>query len=120
MEFARQLWDGNEPLKERTLNRTLERIGQHFPVVFLRYQQFLKKHGLIDQQQNHRFLLSLFLKEGRKSELANYGYSWDKRPGKMLINFGISTGINVIPTAITIQKGVMFRIRNICGGVCSD
>jgi transposase len=37
--------------------------------------------------------------------LANYGYSRDKRPDKMQINFGISTGINGIPTAITIQKG---------------
>jgi len=103
MEFARQL-GMNEPLKERTLNRTLERIGQHFPIVLLRYQQFLKKHGLIDQQQIIDFSSS-YLEGGKKSELANYGYSRDKRPDKMQINFGISTGINGIPTAITIQKG---------------
>ena len=102
-EFARQL-GMNEPLKERTLNRTLERIGQHFPVVLLRYQQFLKKYGLIDQQQIIDFSSS-YLEGGKKSELANYGYSRDKRPDKMQINFGISTGINGIPAAITIQKG---------------
>jgi transposase len=37
--------------------------------------------------------------------LAEYGYSRDKRPDKLQINFGISTGINTIPTALTIQKG---------------
>lgn len=37
--------------------------------------------------------------------MASYGYSRDKRPDKQQINFGISTGINEIPTALTIQKG---------------
>ena len=103
LEFARQL-GMNEPLVERTLNRTVERIGQHFPIILLRYQQFLKKHDLVDQHQIIDFSSS-YLEGGEKSELANYGYSRDKRPDKLQINFGISTGINGIPTAITIQKG---------------
>ena len=103
LEFARQL-GMNEPLKERTLNRTVERIGRHFPVIFERYQQFLTKHDLIDEEQVIDFSSS-YLEGGRRSELASYGYSRDKRPDKLQINFGISTGINGIPTAITIQKG---------------
>ena len=102
-EFAQQL-GMNKPLVERTLNRTVERIGQNFPIILERYHQFLKKYDLIDQQQIIDFSSS-YLEGGKKSELANYGYSRDKRPDKMQINFGISTGINGIPTAITIQKG---------------
>jgi transposase len=103
LEFARQL-GMNKPLKNRTLNRTLERIGKQFPIVFERYQQFLKTHDLVDQQQVIDFSSS-YLEGGKNSELASYGYSRDKRPDKLQINFGISTGINGIPTAITIQKG---------------
>jgi transposase len=103
LEFAQQL-GMNKPPKDRTLNRTVERIGKNFPLIFGRYQQFLKKHDLVDQQQIIDFSSS-YLEGGEKSELANYGYSRDKRPDKMQINFGISTGINGIPTAITIQKG---------------
>ena len=43
--------------------------------------------------------------EGRRLAYARYGHSRDKRPDKLQINFGISTGINEIPTALTIQKG---------------
>jgi len=103
-EFARQL-GMDEPLAERTLNRTLERIGKRFPIIFQRYQQFLKRYDLVDQQQVTDFSSSYL--EGRKSDLASYGYSRDKRPDKLQINFGISTGINGIPTALTIQKGNM-------------
>jgi transposase len=103
-EFARQL-GMDEPLAERTLNRTLERIGKRFPIIFQRYQQFLKRYDFVDQQQVTDFSSSYL--EGRKSDLASYGYSRDKRPDKLQINFGISTGINGIPTALTIQKGNM-------------
>jgi transposase len=103
-EFARQL-GMDEPLAERTLNRTLERIGKRFPIIFQRYQQFLKRYDFVDQQQVTDFSSSYL--EGRKSDLARYGYSRDKRPDKLQINFGISTGINGIPTALTIQKGNM-------------
>jgi transposase len=103
IEFSRQL-GMNDPLAERTLYRTLERIGKNFPVFLQRYQQFLKKHDLIDHNQIIDFSSS-YLEGGKKSELASYGYSRDKRPDKLQINFGIATGINGIPTAITIQKG---------------
>jgi transposase len=43
--------------------------------------------------------------EGEKAEFAEFGYSRDRRPDRMQINFGISTGMNGIPTALTIQKG---------------
>jgi transposase len=101
-EFALRL-GMKEPLKDRTLNRTLERIGKRFPVIFQRYQQFLKQHGLVDEEQVVDFSSSYL--EGRRSAYASYGYSRDKRPDKLQINFGISTGINGIPTALTIQKG---------------
>lgn len=101
-EFALQL-GMKGPLKNRTLNRTLERIGKRFPLIFQRYQQFLEQHGLVDDEQVVDFSSSYL--EGRKSEYASYGYSRDKRPDKLQINFGISTGINGIPSALTIQKG---------------
>jgi transposase len=102
LEFAQQL-GMSEPVKDRTLNRTLERIGKRFPIIFQRYQQFLEQHDLVDEEQVIDFSSSYL--EGKKSDLASYGYSRDKRPDKLQINFGISTGINGIPTALTIQKG---------------
>ncbi|HEC75739.1 MAG TPA: hypothetical protein ENI33_00570, partial [Thermoplasmatales archaeon] len=92
-----------ENVAERTLYRVLERIGKFFPVLLERYQQFIKESGLADNKQIIDFS-STYL-EGEKAEFASYGYSRDKRPDKMQINFGIATGINGIPTAITIQKG---------------
>ena len=92
-----------EKISERTLYRVLERIGKFFPVLLERFQQFLKESGLADNKQIIDFS-STYL-EGEKAEFASYGYSRDKRPDKMQINFGIATGINGIPTAITIQKG---------------
>jgi len=43
--------------------------------------------------------------EGNKSKLGKLGYSRDHEPGKEQITFGICTGINNIPTGLTIQKG---------------
>ena len=37
--------------------------------------------------------------------MGEFGYSRDRRPDKLQINFGIATGINTIPTALTIQRG---------------
>lgn len=88
---------------ERTLYRVLERIGKFFPILLERYQQFIKEIGLIDKKQIIDFSSTYF--EGEKAEFASYGYSRDKRPDKMQINFGIATGINGIPAAITIQRG---------------
>ncbi len=88
---------------ERNLYRALDRIGKHFPVLLERHQNLLKKHKLIDSKQVVDFS-STYL-EGNKSDLGMLGYSRDHRPGKLQINFGIATGINGIPSALTIQKG---------------
>jgi len=101
-ELMKQLGMKGKP-SERTLYRTLERIGRYFPVVLGRYQHFVEENGIVDNNQIIDFSSTYI--EGEKAELASYGYSRDKRPDKLQINFGISTGINGIPTALTIQKG---------------
>lgn len=88
---------------ERSLYRILERLGKNFPIIHERYQSFIKKQGLVDKTQMVDFSSTYF--EGKKSELSEYGRSSDKRPDKPQVRFGISTGINDIPTALTIQKG---------------
>lgn len=93
----------NEMPAERGFYRALERVGKYFPIIMDRYQQLIKKHGLVDSNQVIDFS-STYL-EGSKAELAEFGSSRDKRPDKLQINFGIATGINGIPTAFTIQKG---------------
>ncbi len=88
---------------ERSLYRTPERIGRHFPILLERYQKLIEEHKLVDSKQVIDFS-STYL-EGSKAGLAEHGYSRDHRPDKPQINFGIATGINTIPTALTIQKG---------------
>lgn len=92
-----------ETPKERTLYRNLERIGLHHKFVIANYQQLIKKHHLVSKEQFPDFSSSYF--EGKKSALGKLGYSRDHQPGKKQLTFGISTGINNIPTALTIQKG---------------
>jgi len=89
--------------KERSLFRGLERIGKYFPIILGRYQDFLIAHGLADDKQVIDFSSSYF--EGVKPQLGKLGYSRDKRPDKLQFTYGISTGLNGIPTALTIQKG---------------
>ncbi len=89
--------------KERTLYRDLERIGLYHKFIVGKYQQLIKKHDLVSKEQFPDFSSSYF--EGKKSELSALGYSRDYRPGKEQLTFGISTGSNNIPTALTIQKG---------------
>ena len=89
--------------KERTMYRDLERIGLYHKIIISRYQQLIKRHGLISKEQFPDFSSSYF--EGKKSVLGKLGYSRDYRPGKEQLTFGISTGTNNIPTALTIQKG---------------
>jgi len=88
---------------ERTLYRTLERVGRYFPVLFSLYILFIKEHNLADSRQFIDFSSTYI--EGSLAEFAEYGYSRDRRSDKMQINFGISTGMNNIPTALTIHKG---------------
>jgi transposase len=88
---------------DRSIYRDLDRIGQRVPFFLNRYQEIIKTNGLVSEKQFMDFSSSYF--EGHKSKLGELGYSRDHEPGKEQITFGISTGINNIPTALTIQKG---------------
>jgi len=93
----------NKTPSERTLNRTVERIGLFFPVLLSLYFMSLRKHNLVDSTQMIDFSSSYI--EGKLAEFSEYGYSRDNKPNKMQINFGISIGLNNIPTVLTIHKG---------------
>ena len=88
---------------DRSIYRDLDRIGLRVPFIHGRYQEMIKKNGLVSEKQFMDFSSSYF--EGHKSKLGELGYSRDHEPGKEQITFGISTGINNVPTALTIQKG---------------
>src|SRR3989338_5750546 len=88
---------------ERSLYRDLERIGLRVQFLEERYQKVIKENNLASDKQFVDFSSSYF--EGNKSTLGELGYSRDHEPGKEQITWGISTGINNIPTALTIQKG---------------
>jgi len=90
-------------VRERSLYRNLERIGDKNAFLIERYQQLLKNNNLITNEQHFDWSSSYF--EGKNAELAELGYSRDHQPGKKQITFGIATGINSVPTALTIQKG---------------
>src|SRR3989344_9686220 len=92
-----------ETPKERTLYRDLERIGIKYKFVIEKYQQLLKQKNLLDDKQFIDFSSAYF--EGDKAELGELGYSRDKQPGKKQITFGIETGMNGVPSGLTIQKG---------------
>ncbi len=88
---------------ERTLYRTVERLGDNFEIFLELHQQFLVKNKLVSKEQFMDFSSTYF--EGTKPEMGALGYSRDGARGKKQITFGISTGMNNIPTALTIQKG---------------
>jgi transposase len=92
-----------EPPAERNLYRTIERLGDKFEFLLELHQQFLVKNDLVSKEQFIDFSSTYF--EGSKPELSALGYSRDGAPGKKQVTFGISTGINNIPSALTIQKG---------------
>ncbi len=89
--------------KERTLYRDLERIGMKYNFVVEMYQKLLKQNSLLDKEQFIDFSSAYF--EGDKAELGALGYSRDNQPGKKQVTFGIETGMNGIPSGLTIQKG---------------
>jgi len=93
----------NNIVSDRTLYRNLERIGNNYKFFMENYQKFLKVNNLASNEQFVDFSSSYF--EGNNSELGALGYSRDNQPGKKQIVWGISTGMNEIPTALTIQKG---------------
>src|SRR3989344_3882488 len=92
-----------QEISERSIYRNLERIGDNYKFLMENYQKFLKINKLVSEKQFIDFSSSYF--EGNKSELGALGYSRDNQPGKKQITWGITTGINDIPVALTIQKG---------------
>jgi transposase len=92
-----------ESPKERTIARDLERVGEKSQFIVNQYQKLLFDKKLVSSTQFIDWSSSSL--EGNKTDLAQFGYSRDKRPDKKQITWGISTGINGIPTAFTIQKG---------------
>ena len=92
-----------EDPSERSLYRGIQKIGRLFPILMERYQNVVLEKGLVDRNQISDFSSSYF--EGKKAEMAEHGYSRDHRPDKKQITWGITTGINGVPTALTIQNG---------------
>ena len=88
---------------ERSLYRTIEKTGDNSALILEKYHQFIKKHDLISNKQFMDWSSSYF--EGNNSEMGMHGHSRDHRPDKKQITFGVSTGMNNVPTALTIQKG---------------
>src|SRR3989338_8246800 len=93
----------DEDPKERNLSRNLERIGINHTFVLGNYQDLIEIRNLVSEEQFIDFSSSYF--EGNSSELGALVYSRDSQPGKKQLTWGISTGMNDIPTALTIQKG---------------
>jgi len=89
--------------KQRTLYRDLVRIGIKWRFVILGYQRMLKNNISISKEQFVDFSSAYF--EGNNSELGALGYSRDHRPDKKQVSFGVSTGIDGVPTGFTIQRG---------------
>jgi len=102
LELMDRLGFKNDP-RERSLYRSVETIGKNFQVLLFNYQEFIKENNLVDNKQLIDFTSTYF--EGNAAEIAKQGYSRDHRPDRPQVNFGISTGINNVPTALTIQKG---------------
>ncbi len=88
---------------DRSFYRMIERVGKNHVFVLEQHQKILKGYNLVTEEQFFDFSSSYF--EGKAEALGERGYSRDNQPGKKQITFGISTGINSIPTALTIQKG---------------
>ena len=108
-EFFKELGFKEIP-KERNVYRGIERIGMRLNVLVDKYQSLIKKHGLVSDKQFPDFSSSYF--EGTKSNLGALGYSRDSQPGKKQFVWGISTGINGVPSALTVQKGNLVDKRH--------
>ncbi len=88
---------------ERSIYRAIVRVGSAFAFILEQHQQVLKEYGLVTHEQFIDFSSTYF--EGKAQGVGEFGYSRDDKSGKRQIVFGISTGINDIPTALTIQRG---------------
>jgi len=106
MDYPSELFDeiGFEKVpSNRTINRAVERVGKGFALVLFKHQDVLTEHGLVTDKQFIDFSSTYF--EGEAKDVGMFGHSRDDKPHKKQITFGISTGINGIPSALTIQKG---------------
>ena len=92
-----------KPPSERSLYRAIERAGRCFALVMDGQQNVINEYGFASKEQFLDFTSSYF--EGKAEDVGDYGYSRDSLPGKKQITIGVSTGINSIPTALTIQRG---------------
>ena len=104
--YPKELWEYlgfNKQPKERTIYRSLESIGKNINIVNAKVLNFLKENKLLDKIQ-HIDWSSVFF-QGKKADLAKYGYSRDHRPDKKQVAFGVTIGNNNISSIITIQKG---------------
>jgi transposase len=88
---------------DRTLYRDLSRIGKNYSFIIENYQQLITEENLVANKQFIDFSSSYF--EGKSAAFGALGYSRDHQPGKKQLTFGVCTGINGIPTALTIQNG---------------
>ena len=108
-------------LATKQVYRTIERLGSQHAFVLANYRQFIKNLGLANDPQFLDFSASYF--EGVKSPSGALGYSRDGQPGKLQITFGVSAGINGMPTTLTIQKGntadkkAMWRLVRLCAKI---
>ena len=90
-------------VSDRSLYRTIAKVGGLSNVIVEKYQKIIKKNNLVDKNQNIDWSSSFF--QGKTAEMAEFGYSRDRRQDKKHITFGISTGINGVPSALAIQNG---------------
>jgi len=88
---------------ERSLYRVIERVGLSFEFVLEQHQRVLQEYGLVSDKQHWDWSSSYF--EGKGKALGEYGHSKDGQPGKKQMTWGVSVGINGIPSALTIQRG---------------
>lgn len=108
-------------VSRKQLYRTVERLGSQHAFVLANHQRFIKKLGLANDPQFLDFSAAYF--EGKESPLGALGYSRDGQPGKLQITFGVSVGINGVPTTLTIQKGntadkkAMWRLVRLCAKI---
>ena len=101
-ELYDQLGFENKP-GERTIYRALERLGKRYALVLHKHQEVLIEYDLASDKQFMDFSSTYF--EGKAEQVGTLGYSRDHKSHRKQITFGITTGINGIPTALTIQKG---------------
>lgn len=119
-ELARLIGFGGK-VSRKQVYRTVERLGGQHAIVLANYQRLVEGLGLVGENQFLDFSASYF--EGKESPLGALGYSRDGQPGKLQVAFGVSVGINGVPTTLTIQKGntadkkAMWRLVRLCAKI---